>query len=150
MVNPRLVRSIEAHWEEIALDAARRIRQDSDVSHMAKLSDYELRDWVHTILNFLSSWPSAGLNEIMAKQFQELGRRRFESSIPLQESVRCLQILKHVLFDFTRSQGFAQNAIEVYAQEELEHGVGLLFDRLVYAVVRGYEDAQSRAVRQRA
>jgi hypothetical protein len=145
-----LVRSIDAHWEEIALDAARRIREESDVPHMAKLSDHELRDWVHTILNFLSFWPSAGLNEIMAKQFQELGRRRFETSIPLQEAVRCLQILKHTLFDFTRSRGFAQNAVEVYAQEELEHGVGLLFDRLVYAVVLGYQEAQTQPAHHKA
>jgi len=145
MVNPRLVRSIEAHWEEIALTTARRIRQDADVSHMASLTDPELRDWVHNILTLLPSWPSAKLNETITEKFQESGRRRFENSIPLPEAVRCLQILKHVVFDFTRSRGFAQNAIEVYEQEELEHGFGLLFDRLEYAVVRGYEEARSLA-----
>jgi len=148
MVSPRLIRSIEAAQAEIALSATRHIRQDSDVPHMAGLSDQDLRDWVHTILSFLLSWPTANLNKIMAARFQELGRRRFEESIPLQEAVRCLHILKHVLFDFTRSRGFAQNAIEVYAQEELEHEVGLLFDHLVYAVVRGYEEARSRSQRK--
>ena len=58
MVSLRLIQSIEAHWEEIALNAARRVRQDVDVPHMAKLSDYELRDWVHTILNFCLRGPA--------------------------------------------------------------------------------------------
>ena len=148
MVNPRLIRCIEANWREIAAATVGRIREDSYVTHMARLSDYELREWVHSVLNLLTSWPRTNLTEVIAERFQEFGRGGFERSIPVQEAVRCLHTLKHILFDFTRRQGFAQNAIEIYAQEELEHDVGFLFDHMVFAAVLGYEEARSHAGRQ--
>ena len=145
MFSLRLAQSIQDHWEQIASDTIQRIRQDQDVPHMAKLRDVELRNWVRGILDTIQFWPSDGVGQKNAERFQRLGRHRFETAIPLEEAVCCLHILKSKLFDFTRSRGFAQSPIEVYAQEELEHQVGLFFDRLVFYAVRGYEEARRRS-----
>jgi hypothetical protein len=145
-----LARSIEVHGEEISQSTIRHIRQDAEVPGIAKLSDRQLHEWASGILTGLQSWLIEGADQNVVGQFQNLGRLRFEKSIPLHESIRCLHAFKRQILDFTRNRGFAQSAIEVYAQEELEHRVGLFFDWLVYYVVRGYEDARAHAARSAA
>ena len=146
MYTNRLIRSIEVHWEEIAEDTIRRIRKEEDLPHMQKLSDLELRNWAHGLLETLQSRALAGSDESVADAYRELGRLRFETSVNLYEVVRCLHILKIKTIEFVRNRGFAQNSIEVYAQEELEHSVNLFFDWVLYNIVHGYEAAQRGTV----
>ena len=61
---------------------------------MQKLSDPDLLNWARGILVALKSWTLAGEDERLAIQYNELGRVRFENSVPLYEVVRCLHILK--------------------------------------------------------
>ena len=141
----RLIHLIETHREDIATGAILRIRDDKDVPHMQKLSDLELVHWARGILVALTSWVLAGDDKRLLIPYNELGRVRFENSVPLYEVVRCLHILKCRVSGLIRDQAFAQNALELYAQEELEHHVGLFFDRLLYTIARGYEEARQRA-----
>ena len=143
--NNKLIRLVETHWEEIAAGTIRRIRSDEDVPHMQELSDPELVDWARRILEALKSWELTGGEESLAIEYNELGRLRFERSVPLYEVVRCLHILKFRVIGFVRDNAFAQNALELYAQGELEHHVGLFYDWLLYNVARGYEQARRRA-----
>jgi hypothetical protein len=83
----------------------------------------------------------------MTLEYRDRGRLRFETSVNLYEVVRCLHILKLKILEFVRNRGFAQSSIEIYAQEEIEHYVGLFFDWALYNIVRGYEEAQHTAAR---
>lgn len=69
---------------------------------MQKLSDPELLNWAREILVALKSWTLAGEDERLAIQYNELGRVRFENSVPLYEVVRCLHILKGRVSGFVR------------------------------------------------
>ena len=109
---------------------------------MQKLSDDELRKWAHEILEALQSKALDGDGEALAREFRGVGRLRFETSVNLYEVVRCLHILKLKTIEFVRNRGFAQSSIEVYAQEELQHRVGLFFDWVLYNIVHGYEETQ--------
>ena len=145
MFSNRLTQLIETHWDDIAAETIRRIRDDEDVPHMQKLSDLDLLNWARGILVGLKSWPLTGEDGRLEIQYNELGRVRFENSVPLYEVVRCLHILKLKVSGFVRDHAFAQNALELYSQEELEHNVGLFFDWLLYTIARGYEEARQRA-----
>jgi hypothetical protein len=52
------------------------------------------------------------------------------------------------MLSFVRDQGLGQTTVEVYAEEELEHHVGLFFDCVVHCLVRGYEDEMRQALHQ--
>ena len=56
-----------------------------------------------------------------------------------------MHLIKDKMLDFIRSRGFAANALEIYAEEELEHRVGKFFDNLTYHMVHGYESALKHA-----
>ena len=62
-------------------------------------------------------------------------------SIPLHELIRCLQIVKARLIGFSR-QELSGTALQIYAEEELEHRVGRFFDEVIYYVAKGYESAR--------
>lgn len=144
MYSNRLIQSLAGHWQDIAQGTIRRIRDEHDVPNMQKHSDAEFLNWAHGILDELLSKARAA-EESRAIGYQGLGRLRFEESVNLYEVVRCLHLLKLTIIEFVRNRGFAQNPIEVYAQEEFEHEVGSFFDWVLYNVVRGYEKARRRA-----
>src|ERR1041385_8607876 len=140
-----LIQQIETHWDAIAAGTVRRIRREADVPHMQRLSEAELLNWAHGILETLKSWECSGEEEALAVEYNDLGRLRFENAVPLHEVIRCLHILKLRVSGFVRDHAFAQNALEIYAQLELEYRLGLFFDWLLYNVALGYEEARRRA-----
>jgi hypothetical protein len=138
----RLVQSIETHWEDVAHGAIRRIRNDEDVPKMRSLTDLDLLRWTRQILEALKTWAPNHEDRAVSSEYQALGRLRFRKSIPLYEVVRCLHILKLSIVDFIRDHAYAQNTLELYAQEEFEHQITLFFDWLLYNVAVGYEEAR--------
>ncbi len=81
------------------------------------------------------------------QRYSVLGKTRFEENIPLHEAVLRFHILKEIVIEFIHEQGFAVNAVQLYAEEELELRLGRFIDAGVYHVVRGYENALRRAAR---
>ena len=147
MLSGRLVALIEGNWEEIARRLIRTLRAHPDTQALAKKSDAELRDWCQEIVQNLGYWLSGGKDEEVRRRYQVLGRTRFEESIPLHEAVLRFQMLKDVIVDFVHEKGFAMTALELYAEEELEHRTCRFFDAMMYHVVTGYEDAMRLASR---
>ena len=66
--------------------------------------------------------------------------------MPLYECVHGLHIVKNAVLSYVRDQGLGQTTVEVFAEEELEHHVGLFFDCVIYHLVRGYEDEMRQAL----
>ncbi|MCC7174387.1 MAG: hypothetical protein IT159_04250 [Bryobacterales bacterium] len=145
MVSRTLVQMIEDNYERITARVMTRLRQDPDLVHVAGLPPSELADRTREVLKNLGRWLVAGREGETAHRYELLGRHRYEEAIPLHEVVRSLQILRESIVNFAREQGLAQSHVQLYAQEELEHLVGLFFDAAVYHVVHGYEAALHEA-----
>lgn len=138
-----LVQMIESHSEEIASRALRQIRQDPQLRQLQKLPESELRERAQEVLNRLGHWLALRKDDEVARHYEDLGRRRFDEGIPLHELVQAFQIVKESMIDYVRERGLGQSVVELYAEEELEYRVGRFFDRLIYHVVRGYEQQWS-------
>ncbi len=141
MVSRTLVQTIEDNCERITARIVRHLRQDPKLAHISRLPESELQDRAREVLKNLGRWLVAGHEGEIAQRYESLGRHRREESIPLHEVVRSLHILREHIVDFVREQGIGQSAVQLYAEEELEHLVGLFFDGAVYHTVRGYEGA---------
>ena len=138
MLSSKLVGMIEDHWEPIATRILHRIRQDPELFHLRKMPESDLRDWGREIAKHLGHWLTASEKEV-ARHYEQAGRARYQQLVPLHECVHGLHIVKNAILSFVRDQGLGQTSAEVYAEEELEHHVGLFFDCVVHNVVRGYE-----------
>ncbi len=141
MLSSRLVRLIEEHWEPLTSRVLNRIRADVRLAHIGALPAAELRDRGREILEHLGHWLSATSEHELTRHFERLGGNRHHEGVPLDEVVLAYLIIKEAMIDFIRAQGMTQNSLEVYAEEELEHAVGHVFDSMVYHIVRGYTAA---------
>ncbi len=143
MLSGRLIHLIESHFDEIAARVLADIRRDPDLKHLNRLPDAELREWGHNILKNLGHWLAAGHDREVAAHYEHLGQVRYEQDVPLHESVRALAILKEKMIAFVEDQVMTRSAVELYAEEELEHGVDRFFDNAIYYLIRGYQQAPS-------
>lgn len=144
MLTNRLVELAENNAGRIAAAAMERIRREKELAHMAELPDSELCDWAEGIVKNLQSWPGPDRDKSFAKRYDELGRRRYEESVPFHESIRALHILKRAIIDFVRNQGFGPTSLEIYSEKVLEDRINLFFDCLLYHAARGYYVASGR------
>jgi hypothetical protein len=141
MLSTKMVELIESNWEEIAERVIRAVKNHPDLANLAARPDLELREWCRELLQHLDYLLSATRDEEVQHRFEVLGKTRFEENIPLHEAVLRIQLLKEKVRGFIHEQGFPMSAMELYAEDELEHRLNRLFDAGVYHVVRGYEKA---------
>ena len=142
-----LVQKIEDHADQITAQVLKEILRDPQLPTMRSLPQEELEVRAHHILRNLGRWLVAKDPEV-ADWSESLGRRRYEQSVPLEEIVRSLLIVKVKLIDFVRDQALFRNALQIHSGEELEYRVGRFFDDAVYYVVRGYQSAAARERRK--
>lgn len=147
MLSTKLVQLIEAHWEEIAQRVIAAIRNHPDMEYLSKRPEIELREWCQEILEHLGDSLSVAKHADMQRRFQILGKLRFEENVPLHEAVLRFHLLREKVVGFIHEQGFPINAMQLYAEEELEQRMGRFLDACVYHVVCGYERAWRRSAR---
>jgi hypothetical protein len=141
MLSVKLVQLVETHWEQISVRILQKIRNDLRLAHISRLSESELRERAREILKNIGDWLGASQDEPLARRSEALGRLRFEEGIPLHEVVLARFIIKEGLMEFVREHAFVETSLQLYAEGELERSVGQLFDRMIYYVIRGYEEA---------
>jgi hypothetical protein len=148
MLSSKLIRLVEDHGDSISASIINEIRSDSRLPHVAGLPEAELRDRAREILRHLDRWLTAPRQEELAARFETIGRTRCEEGIPLHEVVLSYLIIKDRMLEFVRGQGIGQSAVDIYAEEELEHVVGRMFDSMIFYAIRGYEDALQEALQE--
>jgi hypothetical protein len=150
MLSHKLIESVERHCDQILDGLVAQVRRDPEMPHMKRLPESELRERGTAALRNLDRWLIEGREATIAHLYENLGRTRFEEGIPLHEVVRAFQLLKDRTIGFVRDWGFGQSAVEVQAEEEVEYLVDRFFDRLVYHLVKGYEQALRNAAQLRS
>ncbi len=145
MLSNKTIHLIESHEEEIAQSIVRSIHHHPEMSHLGKLPEAELRERGSDILHNLGHWLAHGHDDQLAREYENLGRLRFEQAVPLDESVRALCLLKEKMMDFIDEQGTDQDYLALYAEEQFERRIGRFFDLLTIHLARGYERAWRHA-----
>ncbi len=147
MLSPKFIQLIESHSDQIVGEVLRQIRRDPKTTYIATLPKSELESQFAEIVRNLGHWLTESPETELARRFGNHGRLRRQEGVPIHESVRALQLLKEAMLDHIRNQGVADTSVDLYAEEELEHQIGLLFDHVIYHVVRGAEVPLPRAAR---
>ncbi len=141
MLSSKFIRLVESHAEEIAESTLRQLAEDPRTPHLARRPWCEQIAECAEIIRDLGQWLVHGGDENVAERFEPVGARCAAQGIPASELVYALHVLKAKMLDLIRNQGLAQSSVDLYAEEELEHHAGRLFDSIVYHVVNGYESA---------
>jgi hypothetical protein len=139
VLSSKLVRLIESHWDLLTIAIVKDIAADTRLRYIAAVPESELRERARDILERLGHWLTTAHEPELARHFEHLGALRHEESIPLDEVVLAYLKIKNRMIEFARSQGIGPTAVDLYAEEELQHAVSRFFDSAIYHLVRGYE-----------
>jgi hypothetical protein len=139
MISARLVHRIEDHWEQVSARFFRLMRSSQDMPHFNRLPESELTEVCRRVLRNLGNWLVSGSESDIAWLFERIGAERHRSGFPLSEAIRVVQLLKDATISFIQDEGPVDNAVQLYAEEELENQLGRFFDLLVFHLARGYE-----------
>jgi hypothetical protein len=143
MLSSKLVRLIEVHWDALSTRIVQEIRADVRLRSVGGLPESDLRERARDILQHLEHWLIASREHELERHFEGIGAERHAERIPLDEVVLAYLKIKSHAIEFVRSQGMGPSAVEIYAEQELEHTVGQFFDNAVYHLIRGYQQAQA-------
>ena len=90
-----------------------------------------------------------GKNELDIEQrYREIGARRAVPEVPLSEVIQVIVLTKENLWDFLKSEGVMDCAIEITPELELLQMLEMFFDRAIYYATVGYEEEIARVSRE--
>lgn len=137
-----LVQMIERHSDKLTEELIKDLTSNERTPSFRRLPVDSLRDRAQNIYRHLADWLAARSEAQIEAAFEPLGRERFGEQIPLEELVYAVLLTKRHLRDKVRSFGAIESAIELHDEIELHTMIGLFFDRVVYAMVKGFERAR--------
>ena len=139
MLSFRLVQYIEDHWDVISKKILAAIVDDPYLEHYRKLPEQDLLNRVGDVSRNLGRWLGNLRSDEIAKCYRPLGSRRFAEGIPLREVVHAAHLMERKIIRCARDWALIETAIDLYAQEELEHRIAAFFDGAVCHLIEGYE-----------
>jgi len=139
MISGKHLYLIESNWEHVMDRVFREVHQDPEMKHFPKLVETEWREWGQMVLQNLSHWLAGGNREQLADRCESLGKQRCAESVPLEESVHCLCLIRQRTLDYIDQQMIDKSTLELYAEEQLIRRLARFFDYMMVHLVRGYE-----------
>ena len=133
--------------EDNADDLTKRISKDlltrAETKGYRILSDKRLSERVYDVCSNLSSWlgKDKQTKGEIRRIYTELGRKRYREGIPLHEVVLAFMLIKSHLWLYLQEKNFFNSKYELSQALELNNTVVFFFDRVIYFVTMGYEDA---------
>jgi hypothetical protein len=144
VISSRLVRHIESHHEQIAARVLKRLQREADLLGLGTYPEPNLREACREIPGSLGTLLLKPDGEL-AEHYERLGQSGFDQGFALHEMVHAYQIIHEEMIQYVRDEGMTDTTFDLYAHEELERGLGRLFDAIIFHMVRGYV----RAMRNR-
>jgi hypothetical protein len=140
MISQRLVRLVEQNAECLIQDLSAELRRDPRTEAYHGMSDEDLHERGLDLFRSLGRWLSGRTEFAIQMRYEALGRRRYRERIPLSQVLCALLLAKVRLLDFLQGSACGEPA-ELPLEYELAMAVTQFWDKAVYYVARGYEEA---------
>lgn len=141
MIGAKLIRLIEKHSDALARTLMQRLVSSPRAADLRKVPADELQQRVYEVYHNLSTWLLNTTEEQIERRYLAIGMRRAEQDVPLSSAIYALLLTKEHLWDFLRHEGFPDQPVELFQELELALLVDQFYDRALYYMVRGYENA---------
>jgi hypothetical protein len=144
----RVIALIESHAEDLTRGTLEKIRASLRTPSYRKLSYEDLYARIFDVYRDLGHWLLDKTDTAIRSRFTDLGERRFKEGVPLSEVLWALVTTKEYLRAYVSAWAFADSAVELYRQQELDRLIAHFFDRAMCYAAEGYEkmfDQQGRS-----
>ncbi len=139
ILSARLIKIVEENAEVLTEGVVKKLRESARTSSYHGLTHHEIYDRVYAVYHELSLWLWEKSSRAIESWYGELGEERHKEGIPLAQVLWALVLTKDSLIGYLDEHSFADSALELYQQQELDRIIGHFFDRAMCYTAVGYE-----------
>ena len=142
----RIVRLIETHSEELAaseLEAVRVCERTPVFRDTVPAEEFQAT--VVETYRQLGKWLLGQSECDIQRRYVEIGRRRHSQSVPLPHLIWAIVMIKDHLWDFLKKNAKSIDPLEPFPEQQVHQQLGQFFDRVIYSLAVGYENATRAA-----
>ena len=142
MISKRLVSQIEDNADKLAADLVRAVKSDMRAKAYHRISDQKFEEYVLDLYKNLGHWLRSRTWSTLENVYERKGRDRYHDGIPLAQIIFAFTKTKSMLLEYLASsvQG---DASERDLELTLVNAISQFFDKVLYHIVVGFEDARS-------
>ena len=145
MISQSLVELIEKNAEKLAQQWVKDVRQNVRTPFYHAFNPDDLHERAITMYKGLGHWLSVETpKEETARFYKKYGYERFREGFPLPELIYSFILFRRHLWLYILHVGFLDSAYELLRALELNNRVILFFDRALYNMAMGYEEARKK------
>ncbi len=145
MISQSLVELIEKNAEKLAQQWLKDVRQNVRTPFYHAFNPDDLHERAITMYKGLGYWLSVETpKEETARFYKKYGYERFREGFPLPELIYSFILFRRHLWLYILHVGFLDSAYELLRALELNNRVILFFDRALYNMAMGYEEARKK------
>ena len=141
MIPKTLVRQIEQNADKLAADVVRAVKADGRAKAYHQLSDRKYEEYVLDLYQNLGHWLRSRTWSTLEQVYERKGRDRYHDGMPLAHVVFAFTKTKSMLLEYIRS-AVEGDPSERDMELQLALTISQFFDRVIYHIVAGYEDAR--------
>jgi hypothetical protein len=142
MLIPNLMLAIESHADRLAKDFVADLNQNPKTPCLRRRDTEELERVARDLYAQIAKWLSETNPEEVEAKFKARARRQRKAGIPLSEIVMAVILLKKHVWEFVKRNAEVDSINDLYQRDEVMIRVAEFFDRVLYAVARGYEEGE--------
>jgi hypothetical protein len=143
MISQSLVELIKKNAEKLAQQWLKDVTQNVRTPYYHSFDRDKLYERAFTMYKNLERWLAIPTpKEETARFYKKYGHDRYREGFPLPELIYSLVLFRRHLWLFILHAGFFETAYELLRAMELNNRVILFFDRAMYNLVLGYEEAR--------
>jgi len=142
MLALRLVRLIEAHADRLSQSLSRRLESDPHCTELRKVPLQELNARSYEIFSHLADWLLNKTEHELARAYTEIGLRRARQGVEFSHLLYAITATKEQLWTFLQHEGVVTKPVELFAEMELFRLLDQFFDKALYYLAKGYEQAR--------
>ena len=141
MIPKTLVRQIEQNADKLAADVVRAVKADARAKSYHQLSDRKYEEYVLDLYKNLGHWLHSRTWSALEQVYERKGRDRYHDGMPLAHVLFAFTKTKTMLLDYIRS-AVEGDPTERDMELQLTLTISQFFDRVIYHITVGYEDAR--------
>jgi hypothetical protein len=143
---------IESHAEKITKKVFQEVQTREETRHYRELSEDVTEDRIAQVIRNVHLRLGNWLNKNKPKNtlfayYSDLGAHRCKEGIPLDEVVMVFMLIKRVIWHELRDQLTVDSGFTLNQFMEINYYVTLFFDRIIHALVTGYQEELGKTVK---
>ncbi len=142
-VSKKLLDLIEGNAHELTIRCIDNLLEHQYTKTYCTYDEDKLYECVYRVYSQLGKWISRETTkEEIAEHYTALGAQRKREGFKVSEVIQALIIIRRHLWLKILAEGFIDNVLELNQALALNNRVILFFDRAIYYILKGYEEAE--------